>query len=1222
MQKFVPYFKHLYPVILFACSLSDADSQTLTEVLEKNANQKTYFLTEAEKYKTFSFKMQSGEEPGEIDPTEQLDIIVEFAEAPLFIQMKDKSRTRDQLAARQSRFDQFERDLGLLHEDMTRLLRPDLPRAKVKREFFKVFYGASLSVPRAALVSLRKLEYVKKVYQDEKVEAFLSESVPLIRADVVRDQFNTQGDSIIVAIIDTGIDYTHPALGGGFGLGFKVIGGHDFANNDTNPIDDNGHGTHVAGIVAADGDTLKGVAPKALLMAFKVLNSGGFGSQSDVLAGVERAMDPNNDNDMSDRVDIANLSLGGPGGPDNPLSTAVDNGVRLGTIFCVAAGNSGDFSTIGSPGTARQAITVGASSKDDVLAGFSSKGPNKTIQSIKPEIVAPGVAISSAALRSGTRELNGTSMATPHVAGVCALLKTIHPDWSPDIMKSAVMTSALDLGEEVMAQGSGRIDALGAAETQIHIVPAHLSFGLDDTSQETWLIADTLTVSNASTIDQDFSVSISGLQAGIALTADPANFSVTAGDSQEVVFTLAVANEQVPFPDQGSLAFSGTATVNSTDKSYRVPWAFVKASRLALTLDVPLFDFVLADEKAIFTQRDGAVSDDLTELVFVVPKGTYDFVAGFFEVDSGGVTRRFVIRENVVLDGALDLTVNSVEAEHQIAITGLDFQGNQFASLENGIRGIGIAFPNQSSGSVLAQLGSLNTFQDLRVSTLTERISLMFGDVIYVPGTDNVFHVIQYDQINGITSDVNLSNDPAQFVAQDLSASYPNAFNNRAVHAIGFLRTQSKTRTFSVGFRMRSFNLNSDEWRGKLFVMPDQSNGFGFSLSLEAAARLFEFDQTWFSTDQLRVFDGRVGSTFSYSISPAAYLSPDQGTMTFGVSPIYPRVLMGNDKTAITGLISFKGALNESRHSDQARAEYSLYDAENNLIPIEPEFGFFSLDVDESTYRLQVVNKNYFIAGGNGTGTLNAAFDLSQEDANPPRLTGLRIENSQNIATPNLEHAETATLLFSVIDQDLDNGTELFFLRDSSRAFYKEFGTDTWHELSVAPVLVDSMASEKTGHNRAGYLFSADLTEATKFDSAAIDLKIQTRDAAGNTTEWLLEPAFVVGNFVLVTGIDNPAGPAIGLPREFALYHNYPNPFNPSTTITFDLPRSENVQLRIFNLLGQVVNTLVDGPLKAGSHQINWDARDRSGISVASGIYFYRIEAGNFVATRKMLLMQ
>ncbi|MBS3114935.1 S8 family serine peptidase, partial [Candidatus Woesearchaeota archaeon] len=208
---------------------------------------------------------------------------------------------------------------------------------------------------------------------------------------------------------------TNPKTGGGFGSGCKVEGGYDFVNNDNDPIDDNGHGTHVAATAAGNG-VLKGVAPDATIYAYKVLDSGGSGTFANIIAAIERSIDPNQDKNFSDHLDVISLSLGAycgfydeGCGPDDPLSTAMDNAVNEGVIAVVAAGNAGHSpGTIASPGTSRKAITVGASCKpnqigsnpycEQPIASFSSRGPVEWSGNIisKPDISAPGVAICAA----------------------------------------------------------------------------------------------------------------------------------------------------------------------------------------------------------------------------------------------------------------------------------------------------------------------------------------------------------------------------------------------------------------------------------------------------------------------------------------------------------------------------------------------------------------------------------------------------------------------------------------------------------------------------------------------------------------------------------------------------------------------------------------------------------------------------------------------------------
>ncbi|MBI2144055.1 S8 family serine peptidase [Candidatus Woesearchaeota archaeon] len=380
---------------------------------------------------------------------------------------------------------------------------PNLPKSIVK-EYSKAFSGFAANLSDEEVAVVRKLPSVKAVYPNGKVFALLDNSVNQISADEVwklKDKTETvlTGKGITIAVIDTGVDYTHPDLGGCFGSGCKVADGYDFYNNDPDPMDDAGHGTHVAATAAGSG-VLKGVAPDADIYAYKVLDSEGYGSMEDIIAAIERSVDPNDDNDFSDHADVISMSLGGRGNPDDPMSQAVDNAVSNGVVAVVAAGNDGEYgsNTIGSPGTARKAITVGAVDKCDNLASFSSRGPViwDGGMLLKPDVVAPGVDICAAGrffidegediaeqLRCLDNEhiaISGTSMATPHVSGAAALLLQAHPEWEPEDVKSALMLTAHGLGISPTEQGAGRIDVLRALSPAVAVSPQSISFEITE----------------------------------------------------------------------------------------------------------------------------------------------------------------------------------------------------------------------------------------------------------------------------------------------------------------------------------------------------------------------------------------------------------------------------------------------------------------------------------------------------------------------------------------------------------------------------------------------------------------------------------------------------------------------------------------------------------------------------------------------------------------------
>ncbi len=203
------------------------------------------------------------------------------------------------------------------------------------------------------------------VLTDQRLAINTTTSVPHIGAPEVWRQSDPAGKDVrgagsVIAVIDTGIDYSHPSLGEGFGPRHKVAGGYDFANNDDDPMDDQGHGTHVAGIAAGDGGDglVTGVAPDATLTAYKVLDDGGSGYESDIIAGLEAAVDPANPY----RADVINLSLGGAGDGTDPLGLAATRASQLGAVVVAAAGNSGPGAqTVGSPASAAGVLSVGAS---------------------------------------------------------------------------------------------------------------------------------------------------------------------------------------------------------------------------------------------------------------------------------------------------------------------------------------------------------------------------------------------------------------------------------------------------------------------------------------------------------------------------------------------------------------------------------------------------------------------------------------------------------------------------------------------------------------------------------------------------------------------------------------------------------------------------------------------------------------------------------------------
>ncbi len=317
---------------------------------------------------------------------------------------------------------------------------------------FSSFPGVSVSIPQTALSLLDKIPFIKWEYDYEVrlLEDSIDWGVDRIDAErvwggaenAVDVTTGVCGTNVRVAVIDTGIDQNHPDL--------NVYGGYDFVNNDNNPYDDHGHGTHVAGTIAAlDNDltgSLVGVAPCVRLYAVKVLSASGSGTSSAIAAGLEWAAD--------NGMHIASLSLGSSS-PSSVIQQAGQYAASRGVLLVAASGN--DNGPVGYPAAFSEFMAVGATDSSDRRASFSNYGSQL-------EIAAPGVSIRSTYPGNTYRSLSGTSMATPHVSAVAALVKSANPSLTAGQIRQILRNTAEDLGSAGWDQyfGYGLVDAQAA----------------------------------------------------------------------------------------------------------------------------------------------------------------------------------------------------------------------------------------------------------------------------------------------------------------------------------------------------------------------------------------------------------------------------------------------------------------------------------------------------------------------------------------------------------------------------------------------------------------------------------------------------------------------------------------------------------------------------------------------------------------------------------------
>ncbi|MBO1332708.1 S8 family serine peptidase [Streptomyces sp. VRA16 Mangrove soil] len=502
---------------------------------------------------------------------------------------------------------------------------------------------------------------IGKVWLDGRVEADMEQSNAQIGTPKAWEAGLT-GKGVKVAVLDTGYDATHPDLASRVTESKSFIEGQEVADRA-------GHGTHVTSTVggsgaASDGKE-KGVAPDATLAVGKVLSNEGSGTESQIIAGMEWAA-------KDVKAKIISMSLGSSEGSDgtDPMARAVNSlSADTGALFVIAAGNAYGPGTIGSPGAADSALTVGAVDSSDRRAGFSSQGPRLGDDGLKPDVSAPGVDILAArsSLTEGSGSyttMSGTSMATPHVAGVAALLAQAHPDWTGAQLKDALMSSSKQLSASAYAIGSGRVsvpDAIAAKVT---------ATGSADLGSYRWPyesnqpVTQKITYSNSSDSAVELDLAVQGAADGVATLADP-RLTVPAHGSASTTVTGDGAKAVVGTNSGQIVASSGGTAVAHT------AFGLVKEDeRYTLTVHVkdrdgnPTAANLMYQQLVKGAQPQPATVDDSGTLKLRLKPGTY-FLDSFLDVrgahgkDSLG--KAFLSDPEVKVDGDREITLDGTK---------------------------------------------------------------------------------------------------------------------------------------------------------------------------------------------------------------------------------------------------------------------------------------------------------------------------------------------------------------------------------------------------------------------------------------------------------------------------------------------------------------------------------------------------------------------------------
>jgi subtilisin family serine protease len=955
----------------------------------------------------------------------------------------------------------------------------------VKQEYNYVFNGLAARLSAETLEKTKALSYVKAIHPDVEVHANLSESVPLIKADRVWTTYQATGKGITVAVIDTGIDYRHPDLGGNLGPGFKVVGGYNVVQRNVDPLDDHGHGTHVAGIIAANG-RLKGVAPEANLKAYKVLDRDGSGSMSDVIMGIELAARP----DPQYPTRIMNLSLGGFGHPDDPVSKAIDNATNSGILCVVASGNDGAYLNLNSPASARKALTVGATDKQDHMAPFSSRGPAANTYQIKPEVVAPGVNILSTVPVTGRRccsdpsgyaSLSGTSMAAPHVAGAAALLLQIRPEWAPEHVKAALMENAVDLRQDAVTQGSGRIDVFAAVSAPALITSSNLNLGFADLTQPTYAREAALTLYNLGGAETTFTLSVeTNLPAGSARIS-PSSVTLAGGESTTVIFSLDINNSEVPDQSVQPFVKGGIIKLQTERETLNVPFAFIKSPRVEFSFSGSRRD-LFPEELIIHNRLDRTWYSEVIGSPFIqlLPQGSYDVIASALE--SG----RYVAKENIQVSNVTAVNFKlAEEAKNRITVSPKDTSNRNLplgqmtlTIFHKGLKiGFGfVAFGSYRAIPTPANLGALSDFSD---SYLISYQAISYDDNYLTSGFRH-----------GINGNVVFQNAPTDFKKVTLyTLRNPSCTWTRFMTWLCQLELCLPRFGPNSGGQTGASMFNRD-----LYYIPAADadalrlNAVQFTYSCSSArgdADFFDFDMVTSPTLEL----GESGiQGFLPRDTTHVVFTDTSGRIPIGIGPPHWFGKFSNSDRLVTirpyagsYLRLFTFQINDYAFNS-LDVSYELYRGETLIEkkPIQTYAGAQQVRLTEpGVYTLKVPFTNYYVGSIQGKAVMSATFDTRKSDKDPPYMTSLSIRSDGEM-TNQIDPAKPLEVRFSMFDDQNLSQVNLLY----------DYGAG-WREAPLA-----RQDQEFVGH--IPFLPN----------EALVSLKISGADAEGNTLTLEINPAF------------------------------------------------------------------------------------------------------------------
>jgi subtilisin family serine protease len=1062
----------------------------------------------------------------------------------------------------------------------------------------------------------------------------ITPGVVSVGARRVWDELGIRGENVIVGVLDTGVDGTHPALSARWQGNFAPTSESwlDAAGlGDATPVDQHYHGTHVMGTITglATNDTI-GVAPGAHWIATNVINmSSGAAFDNAVITSLEFMTDPDGDplttDDVPDVVQNSwgvNESFSGYVDCDSRWWTAIDNCEAAGVVLTWSAGNEGSGSTTMRSPADRAAspyntFSVGSTNNTPPFAvsSFSSRGPSGCggAYAMKPEIVAPGESIYSAEPGGTYQYLDGTSMAGPHLAGVVALMRSANPNIDVMTIKQILMDTAIPLGaaDEDNNYGHGFVDAYAAVLAVMQGYGTVEGFVTEAGSGDP--------VAGATVVVQGTPRSTSTDAAGfyrLMLEQGPYTLDVSAFGYLDGSTGVTVVENDTVFGDvvltpAPSALLSGHVY---DDASNPVDGATVTVLATPLTpattdvagyyeLSVPTgttYD-VLAQAYGMGSQQVSVDFQAATVQDFTLPALIFDdFESGnltLFPWETSGTAPWFVTTDyafsgtHSVRSGGIAASQSSVLSITVEVIAASNVEFYRKVSSESGYDYLRFAIDGVQQAEWAGELDW--TLVSYPVTTGSHTLTWSYEkDGSVDSGLDAAW--VDFVVFPTIGEPVYPSMTVSPLVLTQSLAPGATAQQTVTIDNVGdgqldwtAVAAMDLPGTSVLSARYDDLVLGKDE--------PDPRRG---DSPLLGAGGPDGFGYLWADSDQ---FGGPVyGWVEINGIGTAVTLGDDAISADIAMGMTFP--FYGTDFTSVkvcsNGFLSFT-----TTSSPYTNATIPTASEPNNLLAA------FWDDLDPTAggtvYTYADAVNSRFIVEYDGV----QHYDIN--DVGDPQTFQVILDADGTITFQYKTMTGVAESTVGIENAGGTDGLQVVYnaayLHDAlALQFSFTPPPDPW--LTVAPA--GGTLPGQTGGGEFIVTFDATLLAEGVYTGSVV--------VGSNDPDHVQVVVPVTLTVSTGTAVDEN-----GLPRTFALGQAVPNPFNPQTSIAYAVPaEGGRVTLRIFDLQGRLVRTLVDGNQSAGEHLAVWTGRDEDGRRAASGTYFYRLEAPGFTQTEKMVLVK